>query len=207
MAARVFYAFVMASCTLLAAQHPVVFAVYTYGILYVAFMEWYAMNVIATEKKNWLPHKLGYSALAVMQQCLLNLDYVHLLALFTIVWVTDIAALAFGKLAGGPKLFPSVSPNKTVAGFCFGITSGALAYYAYATCVLANGYPEPYSVRQAIVLATIAQLSDLTESACKRQAGIKDSNLPGLAIPGHGGILDRIDALLFTAPVALLLTS
>lgn len=205
MVQRIYYAFLMASCTLIAALNSYVFAAFTYGILLFAFLEWYAMNLYALDKSVWFPHKAGYIALAIMQQAILNLDFLHVTGLFSIVWLTDIGALSFGKLFGGPKLFPSVSPNKTVIGFALGICCGVLANNLHAH--IAHEFfqaSEAYDQRKALTIAILAQLSDLLESACKRQVGIKDSNLPELAIPGHGGILDRIDALLLSAPFAYL---
>ena len=103
-----------------------------------------------------------------------------------------------GRLIGGPKLAPRISPKKTWAGlgggvFCAGLL-GELADWW-------TGFPWvqwPVMGEIAIVLAILAQMGDLFESAMKRQAGVKDS---GRLIPGHGGLLDRVDGLLMAAPV------
>ena len=107
------------------------------------------------------------------------------------VWATDIGAYFLGSLAGGAKLAPSISPSKTwsglVGGMCFSaVTSSAcgLAFNAGDTVMLAVA---------GVVIATIAQAGDLFESAAKRGAGVKDS---GRLIPGHGGLMDRIDGLI-----------
>lgn len=123
-----------------------------------------------------------------------------LLALWVLatVWTTDIGAFFAGRAIGGPKLAPTVSPNKTWAGLVGGVIS-ALAL----GLVLARfaGLPLQLAVASPI-LAVIAQIGDLYESALKRAAGVKDS---GNILPGHGGIMDRLDGLVPAAPAAALL--
>lgn len=125
--------------------------------------------------------------------------------LLMVVWAADVIAYFVGRSLGGPRLAPSISPGKTWSGFCGGM-AGAVLVGALVTSV--NG---PFRVVTACVLATglavAAQIGDLAESALKRRAGVKDS---GALIPGHGGIMDRVDGLLFAAPVLaviVLLTS
>lgn len=114
--------------------------------------------------------------------------------LFATVWGMDIGAYITGRLLGGPKLAPQISPNKTWAGFYGGIVLGAVL----AACVLAIGHAGHFGrgLLVAMVLAAMAQVGDLFKSFLKRRAGVKDS---GTLIPGHGGILDRIDGLIFSA--------
>lgn len=117
-----------------------------------------------------------------------------------IAWFGDTGAMAFGKNFGGPKLYPAVSPNKTWSGSLGGLIGSVLgvvfAHYVYLPVLsLERGIP------LAIVAGAIGQLGDLCESVLKRSAGVKDS---GGLLPGHGGILDRIDALTFTAAVVYL---
>jgi len=107
------------------------------------------------------------------------------------VWATDIGAYFIGSLAGGAKLAPSISPSKTwsglVGGMCFSAVVSAacgLLFDAGETVVLAL---------TGLAIAVVAQAGDLLESAAKRRAGVKDS---GNLIPGHGGVLDRIDGLI-----------
>jgi phosphatidate cytidylyltransferase len=116
-----------------------------------------------------------------------------LLKLFIIVWSTDTGAYICGKLIGGTKLAESLSPNKTVSGLLGGVYIGTCAGIFMKGTILSSS-----------LIAFSSQCGDLIESTCKRIAGLKDSNLDGLAIPGHGGILDRIDALLFATPIAFL---
>ncbi|HEX3471169.1 MAG TPA: CDP-archaeol synthase [Silvibacterium sp.] len=132
-----------------------------------------------------------------------------LLFLFFVVWAGDIAALYFGRAWGRRKLAPSISPGKTWEGsvasvigsvciaFLLVLLAGALARRNLFPLL---SFPEPtiYWLVLAVVLNVAAQAGDLIESAIKRGAAVKDS---GSLLPGHGGVLDRIDALLVAAPV------
>jgi phosphatidate cytidylyltransferase len=110
-----------------------------------------------------------------------------ILWLFAVVWGTDIAAYFGGRLIGGPRLWPSVSPGKTWAGAIAGALAGAVLGLLLA----------PWTNRLAalfwlgLAAAIVSELGDLFESALKRRFGVKDSS--GL-IPGHGGLMDRLDA-------------
>jgi phosphatidate cytidylyltransferase len=123
-----------------------------------------------------------------------------ILYLFITVWTTDSAAYLFGRWLGGPKLAPRVSPKKTWSGLIGGALSAGLAALIFA--LFMDGRFSPSLALMAIALALISQLGDLGESAIKRTFGMKDTS--GL-IPGHGGVLDRIDGLLFAALAAGLL--
>lgn len=117
---------------------------------------------------------------------------------FCVIWTTDIGAYLFGRSIGGPKLAPKISPNKTWAGFLGGV--GAAVVVSWGLMVWQN---ISISLTEVIILSAIlavaGQLGDLLESWVKRYFNIKDS---GAIIPGHGGILDRVDAILLAAPVA-----
>lgn len=122
-----------------------------------------------------------------------------------ITWLCDSFAMWGGKLIGGPKLAPSVSPGKTRAGGLAGLAGGMLAALAFVPVFLVPaGRPVPLAQAAIIglVLAVVAQIGDLAESLFKREAGVKDSSH---LIPGHGGVLDRLDSLYFVLPVAALL--
>jgi len=107
------------------------------------------------------------------------------------VWATDIGAYFIGSYAGGARLAPSISPSKTWSGLVGGASATAVVS---ALCGLAVGAGETVTLALAGVgIALVAQAGDLLESAQKRRAGVKDS---GRLIPGHGGILDRIDGLI-----------
>jgi phosphatidate cytidylyltransferase len=115
-----------------------------------------------------------------------------------VVWATDIAAYAVGRTLGGPRLAPRISPNKTWAGLIGGALGAALTGGAIAAAVGA-GVAEAGIAGG--VLALVAQAGDLGESLAKRRFGVKDT---GALIPGHGGLLDRVDGLLTTLPVVAL---
>lgn len=124
-----------------------------------------------------------------------------LLFLLAVIWATDIGAYFTGKQLGGPKLAPGISPGKTWSGLLGGILSAVAI-----GCLLAWFFPFPQHFLQAAwistLLAIVAQAGDLFESWMKRQAGMKDSsNL----IPGHGGMLDRVDGFTFSAPLLVVL--
>ena len=127
----------------------------------------------------------------------IGLGFDLLVWVFIIVWATDIGAFFAGRAIGGPKLAPSISPNKTIAGLAGGVLSAALLSYAWVTT---TGLPFQL-VWLAVPFAVMAQVGDLFESGMKRRAGIKDS---GTWLPGHGGLLDRLDGLV---PVAVLTAS
>lgn len=115
-----------------------------------------------------------------------------------LVWACDTGAYFAGRAIGGPKLAPLISPNKTWAGFFGGVaTAGIFA----ALLVIGFGLPVILALATPF-LAMLAQVGDLFESHLKRCAGVKDS---GNLLPGHGGILDRLDGLVAVAPFAALL--
>ncbi|PHK96366.1 phosphatidate cytidylyltransferase [Pseudoroseomonas rhizosphaerae] len=126
----------------------------------------------------------------------------NVLFLFMVVWASDIGAYLFGRLIGGPKLAPAISPGKTWSGAAGGLVS-SMGVGWLAADWLAPGNPDVVKVLMVAALLGIAtQLGDLLESAVKRHFKVKDSSM---LIPGHGGLLDRLDGLLAAAPVAALL--
>ncbi len=131
------------------------------------------------------------------------------------VWATDIGAYFSGKAIGGPKMAPTISPNKTIAGLCGGIVSSVAIVYFYIKHIglyLTDSFNMVFTAMQGaslativtigIVLALVGQVGDLFISMQKRRVQVKDT---GNLIPGHGGILDRIDSLLLAAPAFLAL--
>ena len=115
--------------------------------------------------------------------------------LVAVVWATDTGAYAAGRLIGGPKLAPQISPNKTWAGLAGGaLAAGLVGAYA---AVLLEAPNILWPIVLSAALALVAQAGDLGESYLKRHFGVKDS---GRLIPGHGGLLDRVDGLLTVAP-------
>jgi phosphatidate cytidylyltransferase len=128
---------------------------------------------------------------------------VALVALPLIVtWVGDTCAMAAGTLVGGPKLAPILSPRKTWAGAIGGAVGAVVTALVYGPLVLARvalGLSVWQLALTGLVLAVAAQVGDVAESLFKREAGVKDSS--GL-LPGHGGVLDRLDSLYFVVPVS-----
>lgn len=126
-----------------------------------------------------------------------TLGAMAVLYLFAVAWTTDTASYAAGRLIGGPKLAPRISPKKTWSGFIVGTTTPALVGYAFATFLEDTSALALALVSVALALA--CQMGDLVESRVKRRFGAKDMSQ---LIPGHGGLLDRIDGLLFAAVLA-----
>jgi phosphatidate cytidylyltransferase len=128
---------------------------------------------------------------------------VGILWIFAVVWATDVAAYFTGRHFGGPKLWPSVSPKKTWSGFAGGMVAGTVAGLAVALLAGALGQTVPLHAAIIVIASAIAsgasQLGDLAESALKRAFDVKDSSH---LIPGHGGVMDRLDG--FWAVAALI---
>lgn len=122
-----------------------------------------------------------------------------ILWLLAIVWSTDTGALIVGRTIGGPKLAPTISPNKTWSGFFGGLAAAALVSAVTAALVKVPLLPV---IGVGLLLSVVAQAGDLLESKVKRHLHVKDS---GDLIPGHGGLFDRVDALLAAAPALALL--
>ena len=119
-----------------------------------------------------------------------------------ITWIGDTCAMAAGTLVGGPKLAPVLSPNKTWAGAVGGVLGALVAALAFGRWVLerfAVELPATQLLVFGLAVALAAQLGDVAESLFKREAGVKDSSA---LIPGHGGVLDRLDSLYFVVPVS-----
>ena len=117
-----------------------------------------------------------------------------ILYLFLVVWSADTGAFFTGRLIGGPKLAPKISPNKTWAGFIGGAVFACIAGVLFAAWLGHTSIPAVGAL--SVALALVSQGGDLGESFIKRFFGVKDSS--GL-IPGHGGVLDRLDGLVFAA--------
>lgn len=122
-----------------------------------------------------------------------------LLGSFILVWVNDTFAFLVGKNFGKQKLFPSVSPKKTVEGFLGGLFFSCIASYFIAEYT--NTLNSTNWLILAIIISVFGTIGDLIESKFKRQANVKDS---GMIMPGHGGLLDRLDSIIFAAPFIFL---
>lgn len=151
----------------------------------------------------WMVAGLLYAGVLLVAPALLRRDpafgFVAILFLFAVVWGTDIAAYFAGRAIGGPKLWPAVSPNKTWSG----AIGGALGGFAAGLLVvkLAGLVIAPMLLLVALGLSVASQAGDLLESAIKRRFGAKDASQ---LIPGHGGLLDRLDGFLTAVLAAVM---
>jgi phosphatidate cytidylyltransferase len=156
----------------------------------------------APNRTVWAAAGVAYAGAAFLGPALLRRDaelgLTALLFLVATVWSTDIFAYAAGRAIGGPLLWPRVSPNKTWAGVAGGLAGGVAAgsLVAYASGI---GHLGAVGII-ALVLSVLTQAGDLAESAVKRRFGAKDASQ---LIPGHGGLMDRLDGFLVAALGAL----
>jgi phosphatidate cytidylyltransferase len=123
-----------------------------------------------------------------------------------LTWATDIGAYVVGRTVGGRRLIPAVSPGKTISGAIGGLAASVLVTWLYVAFVLRPAAQLAMTWRGIVLFGLLisiaAQLGDLVESLLKREAGVKDSST---LLPGHGGVLDRLDSLFFVLPTAHLL--
>jgi phosphatidate cytidylyltransferase len=152
----------------------------------------------------WGSCGIVYAGVAFLGPALMRRDatwgFVAVLFVAVTVWATDIFAYAVGRTIGGPLLWPQVSPNKTWAGAVGGVIGGVAAGTSVAYASGADKLAAVGAV--ALLLSVLTQAGDLFESAVKRRFGAKDT---GSLIPGHGGLMDRLDGFLVAALVALLI--
>ncbi|WP_245884190.1 phosphatidate cytidylyltransferase [Hartmannibacter diazotrophicus] len=156
----------------------------------------------ATEPRNiWIAAGLVYAGLPAMALAMLRGSgfdgFLAVIFVFVVVWATDSGAYFAGRSLGGPKLAPRISPKKTWSGAIGGALAAILSALAFA--YLADLPALPILGLIALGLSVVAQLGDLAESAVKRYFGVKDS---GSIIPGHGGVMDRLDGVVPAAVVA-----
>ncbi len=171
-----------------------------------------AVTALVGTRRLWCGAGLLYAGLVLAGPMLLRRDIyadfglLALFYLFAVVWATDILALFAGRRIGGPKLAPAISPKKTWSGAIAGALGGVAAGAAVAA-IGSNLLNLPKTnilaaTGLALLLSVVAQGGDLFESAVKRRFGVKDS---GRIIPGHGGVMDRLDGFLAAAGAAALL--
>jgi phosphatidate cytidylyltransferase len=151
-----------------------------------------------THDKIWAASGFAYAAVIVLVPPLVR-DYpgigiLGLIWMFAVVWATDIAAYFTGRALGGPKLCPAISPKKTWSGFlgglCAAVVAGLLVSWAGQRLGLEHSFSPWSTVAFSLVASIASQLGDLGESALKRHCDVKDSSH---LIPGHGGVMDRLD--------------
>jgi phosphatidate cytidylyltransferase len=159
-------------------------------------------------RRLWAGAGVLYASALVFSVCVLRTSEPYGLAaiamLFAIVWGTDIFAYFGGRLIGGPKLWPAVSAGKTWSGTLTGVFSGAALGLAAARMGAGEGLALAPTFLICLVVAAVSQAGDLFESSIKRRYGVKDSSQ---LIPGHGGVMDRLDgftfAVIFAASLGL----
>jgi phosphatidate cytidylyltransferase len=158
-----------------------------------------AVGLLSAERRLWTATGFAYAAAAELASVLVRLDqtsgFAALILILLVVWVTDIGGYFAGRGIGGPKLWPRVSPKKTWAGAIGGFALSLVVAGGFAASGFGNAGP---LLLLAAVLSIASQLGDLFESAVKRRFGVKDSSQ---IIPGHGGLLDRLDG--FVAAIVL----
>ncbi len=171
------------------------------GVVALAAIAGTTLFVLILTRNVWLAGGVPYIALPIMALLWVREQDNGLLLAFwalSLVWATDIGAFFAGRNFGGPKVAPSISPNKTWSGLIGGMFTALFLGWA-----LASYYDLPFQLAMASpVLALLAQVGDFFESWMKRRAGVKDS---GTILPGHGGVLDRLDGVVTSLPVAALL--
>jgi phosphatidate cytidylyltransferase len=164
------------------------------------FVEW---TMIVGRSIGWIVIGVVYAAAALLASVAVRLDPVWgfsaLMFVLLIVWVTDIGGYFAGRGIGGPKLWPRVSPKKTWAGAIGGLVLSLAVAAGFAWFGVGRLLP---LLVVATALTIISQLGDLFESAVKRRFGVKDSSH---IIPGHGGLLDRLDGYVFAVIGAALI--
>ena len=161
-----------------------------------------AVAIMTPAQRNWSALGFLYAAVAEIASVLLRLDpvkgFAALVFVLVIVWVTDSGGYFAGRGIGGPKLWPRVSPKKTWAGAIGGFVASLAVAGAFAALDLGKA---GHLLMISGVLSVVSQLGDLFESAVKRRFGVKDSSQ---IIPGHGGLLDRLDGFVAVVAVAAL---
>lgn len=187
-------AFILLGVGWVDAEHVIVARVSVFVALGVV-----AVATLSSERRAWAVIGIGYALAASIASSAVRLDstwgFAALLLVLLVVWATDIGGYFAGRLIGGPKLWPQVSPKKTWAGAIGGFVASLGVAAGFA--VFGFGKTLPMLVLSAF-FSVASQLGDLFESAVKRRFGVKDSSH---IIPGHGGLMDRLDG--FVAAIVL----
>lgn len=169
----------------------------------IVLWEWARMVGGAT-RPGWAAGGVAYAALLLAAPVILRRDQNYGMAaifmLFAIVWITDIAGYFAGRAIGGPRLAPSISPKKTWSGAVAGLAGAAIAVAIGARYI--GGARTAALVGVAVALSIVSQAGDLAESALKRHFAVKDSSQ---IIPGHGGVMDRLDGFWAAAVCAAII--
>jgi phosphatidate cytidylyltransferase len=184
--------FALAVCRLTMVPFAIGAAVFSLAVVLAAFLG------ATTRDRLWAAAAFAAAAILTLAPPAVRdhpaLGIVGVLWMFAVVWTTDIVAYFTGRRFGGLKLWPRVSPKKTWSGFAGGLMAGTAAGMAVPLVATRWGWMQPISALSIALLSMLAsivgQAGDLAESALKRHFGVKDS---GQLIPGHGGVMDRLD--------------
>ncbi len=164
-----------------------------------------AIFVLPRRGPWWIPGGIIYAGLSGISLAAIRGDnqagFVAMLFIFAVVWGTDILAYFVGRAIGGPKLAPRISPGKTWSGAIGGTVAGVAAGGLLTLGVFSR--LSLWTMALAFLLSVASQIGDLFESFIKRRFGVKDSSH---LIPGHGGVMDRVDGLVFACFAVFLLT-
>lgn len=202
------------------AGHRVMFASGAVALAIAAFVAWLHRPIAALlviglgalaaaifapgPRRAWVIAGVGYAGLMLLAPVLLREDAAYgmfaIVLLFAVVWSTDIFAYFAGRTFGGPKLFPTISPKKTWSGAIAGTAGAVLIGIALARWF--GGFDWIAIAILALVLSIVSQVGDLLESSVKRHFGAKDASH---LIPGHGGVMDRLDSFWAAAVIACLI--
>jgi phosphatidate cytidylyltransferase len=155
-------------------------------------------GLAAAERRGWCAGGVAYAAVLLIAPVLLRSDtslgFAAIVFLFVVVWLTDITAYFVGRSVGGPKLMQRVSPNKTWSGALGGTLAGVIGGVVVAQQAGVGGLVAAAVI--ALLLSVVSQAGDLLESAIKRRFDAKDASQ---LIPGHGGLMDRLDGFVAAA--------
>ena len=202
------------------ATHRLMFLSCGGAIALAAFLAWLGRPIVAilmvglgglaaaifapAERRVWITAGIAYAGALLLAPVFLRADDMFGLAvivlLFAIVWTTDVFAFFAGRALGGPKLLPAVSPKKTWSGAVVGVFGAILVALLVASFF--GSFNRTAIIMIALVLSVVSQIGDLFESWVKRQFGVKDSSQ---LIPGHGGVMDRLDGFWAAALVACII--
>ena len=202
--ARLASSFVLAPAALAAAwAGGVIFVVFWVAAALVVAWEWSKLVARAPRRGPWFVAGGVYAIIALLGPLMLRADPLYgfraVLFLFMIVWVTDIMGYVVGRTVGGARLWPTISPNKTWAGAIGGVAGTLVVGLVFA---LVEGLALVPIAILAMILSIVAQAGDLFESAIKRRFGAKDTSH---LIPGHGGLMDRLDGFIAAALIAAMI--
>jgi phosphatidate cytidylyltransferase len=171
-------------------------ATYVFGLVALGIL---AVAIVSSDRRGWAAIGIAYALAASIASSAVRLDpawgFTALMLVLLAVWATDIGGYFAGRLIGGPKLWPRVSPKKTWAGAIGGFVASLGVAGGFAAAGLGTAAP---LLGLGAILSIASQIGDLFESAVKRRFGVKDSSH---IIPGHGGLMDRLDG--FVAAIVL----